>query len=501
MSLRTRIAALLGISAFALPTSSLPSLDDESVERTREAYGGQISPMPVTRTRWHLSDLEYAQRAADVGDLSHAAQLCASMRRDGTLHGVLSTRANGIVHLPKRFRGNDRIVRALEGRDGARSVFDAMLPPSELAAMATDEIQLGVSVGELVPVKGRSYPVLVRLDPFFLRYRWSENRWYYQSIAGALPITPGDGRWVLHIGGGRLAPWQSGLWHALGRAYINKEHALLHSANWEAKLANPARVAIMPQGSSEEQKQSWFRKVMAWGVNTVFGLTPGYDVKLLESNGRGYESFGETIERSNVEFMIAVAGQVVTVTGGTGFANADVHKSIRADLIKTTADRLAFTISTQAIPPYVEANFGEEFLEESPSVEWDTTPPGDLKADADAIAGAARAIQEMNAALTQYGVRVDALAVATKFGVPVQALESKIEAPSVALAPTDVVKIVKVNEARAATGLGPLTDENGSPSPFGDLIISEFVAMLEARSEPSEGARIGVEPSNDREAA
>ncbi len=420
MGLRDYLASLLGISSYEKPPMPAASLNDKSVVKLRKTMGGQLSPLLTTKTRWYLADLESAIRFADTGDISMAARLCRSMRRDGIIAGVLATRANGIVALPKRFSGDDEMVRALEGRDGERSVFDAMCPASELVAMIVDGVKLGVSCGELVPVEGRDAPILVRLDPEFLRFRWAENRWYYMSIAGPIPITPGDGRWVLHIDGARMSPWQSGLWVALGEAFINKAHAKMHQANWEAKLANPARVAVAPQGASETQKQSWFQKVMAWGVNTVFGLTPGYDVKLLESNGLGWESFEKTIERSEREAIIAVTGSTVLVDGGTGFANADVHKSIRADLIESTARAMEHTLNTQVIPQWVVERWGEEALDKAPIVRWDTTPPKDQKSDADATKAFGDAIAQANVALAPYGSRIDARELASRFGLPLE---------------------------------------------------------------------------------
>lgn len=421
MSLRTALAAMLGFSALTPePAAGSLALDSSLVKNARKMVGGAMQGLPQTKLRWYLHDLESAMVAADTGDLELAAMLARAMRRDAILAGILATRTAGIVGLPRRFTGDDEICRALEGRDGVRSVFDDMCPPSELTAMAIDGLQLGVALGELVPVEGRDYPVLVRLDPQFLKFRQSENRWYYSSIAGPIPITPGDGRWVLHVDGPRQAPWQNGLWFSLGNSWINKTHAGLHKANWEGKLANPARVAVSPAGAGDAQKQSWWRQVMAWGVNTVFGVTPGYDVKLLESNGRGYEAFEATIAQSEREYAIAIAGQIVTVDGGSGFLNADVHKSIRADLIKSTADALCYTLNTQVIPPWVVTRFGEDALHNTACLEYVTKPPADLKAEADAMAALGTAAEQLNKVLSLYpdAPQVDMRAAAERFGIP-----------------------------------------------------------------------------------
>jgi hypothetical protein len=422
MSWKTTIAALLGISTYAAaPVVAGPSLDSPRLQQARKAYGGQLAPLPITQTRWHTSDLESAEQLADMGDLSKAARLMRAARKDGSYSGVLSTRTGGLVRLPKKFRGRSDIVEDLElGHDSVRSVFDEMFPPAELALMAADGITLGVSVGILEPVEGRDYPVLVRLEPEFLIYRWNENRWYYQSVVGLLPITPGDGRWVLHTPGGRVSPWQNGLWRAIGQAWIAKQQAQLHKANWEGKLANPARVGRALRGDGDAQRQSWFRSVMAWGVNTVFGMLPGYDVKLLESNGIGFECFNSTIELSTRDMTIAIAGQVVSTDGGAGFSNSDIHRKISSDLIKDTADGLAYTINTQGIPPWVVARFGEDALEQSALVEWDVTPPKDRAAEANAMVAASNALKGLQEALAVHGRELDVDAFAVRFSIPIK---------------------------------------------------------------------------------
>jgi len=329
----------------------------------------------------------------------------------------MGTRTNGLVRLPKRFSGDLDACTYLQGSEGCTGAWDLHFPPSELALLDADGIVLGVGVAEFIEDEcGR--PVLCRLDPEFLRYRWWEDCWYYQSTSGLLPITPGDGRWILHTPGGRQEPWNRGLWAALARAYVSKEHAIMLRENWNGKLANPARAAFVPPGASDPQRVGFLQRLIAWGVNTVFELPIGWDVKLIESNGRGYESFKETIADSNQEIMITAAGQVVTVTGGAGFANADIHATIRGDLIEGDGQGLAGTLNAQAVPHVLRHALG---CGADAVVEWDTRPPANRKEEAEALTAAATAIAACRAQAQADGLTLDTKTLYARFAVPLLA--------------------------------------------------------------------------------
>jgi hypothetical protein len=126
-------SALLGISTYALPDQPayLYDIDSPNVQQMREMLGGQLVPATVSKVRWYMADLESAERSADTGDLTGPGMLMLAARKDGHLSGVLSTRTDGLVRLPKRFRGDAEVVAELEaGHESVRSTFDDMFPPN-----------------------------------------------------------------------------------------------------------------------------------------------------------------------------------------------------------------------------------------------------------------------------------------------------------------------------------------------------------------------------------
>lgn len=484
-AIRRAVGAWLGAPsapapALALPasTATAPAPSPPRAKRRKR----RASQQPIAQTRWYQRDVESAQHLAAQGNLTIVGRLCRAFGRDGYAIGLLSVRAGGLVRLPKRFTGDPEAVAFLQGPDGKGGAFKRAFPSTELEMMDRDGFTVGAAVAEFLDLDTVPVPVLCRLDPEFLSYSSYEDAWYYQSTSGRERVEPGNGRWVLHLRGGRAEPWNNGIWPAVARAYISKEHSFFLRENWLTKLANAARAAVSPQGASEEQQQSWFQKVMAWGVNTVFGMRPGYDVKMIESNGRGHESFPASIKDANAEMMVAVSGSTVLVDGGSGFSNIDAHKAIRSDLLQADGESLSDTLNEQGIPWVLE---GHVPIGSRAQVEWDTRPPADVKAEAEALSAAAKAITETRAALLEDGIPLNTRALCARFAVPVEGDIDGDAVPDAHAAPVPPAALpapagdTTEPEREMAGDAGDAPPEDGAVAALAEKMTSSVVARCE----------------------
>lgn len=90
------------------------------------------------------------------------------------------------------------------------------------------------------------------------------------------------------------------------------------------------------------------------------------------------------------------------------------------------------------------------------------------------------------------GINIDEATLAQKKKelADMRSIETDADTTSIELAPTDVARIITVNEARASQGLGPLRTIEGKIDPRGLNTISEFLAASEEKGKV-EGKREG----------
>ena len=412
-------------STYPLQKTSI-SLDDSSFQERRQQIG-HLSLRPEIQLEWIMQQREDAIKSTVAGDLSGAALLSKIILTDPVFNGVFNTRVSGTCSLPRRFRGLPEHTAALElGHDSIRSVFDSMVDPTQLRLMLADYLMLGVSIGELIDVPGRDYPVLRRLDPQWLRYRWTDpggTGWYYNSVLGPVSVRPGDGRWVMMENGVSASPWERGLYLPNSQIYIQKFTCILESMNYERGLANPVIIASAPQGANDLDRGAWQEAWSNVGLNTVLTAPPGYTATAMQAGSVGFEAFQKTIARCNEEFIIAVAGNLVSTQGNSGFSSSNIYRDIKTDLIKDAARALEWVINSQILPQWVVKIYGVGALEQPPCIEFDTEAPKSPVELAQAWTQLAAALPAITQALAAVGKELDIDEVIARFSLPIKSTE------------------------------------------------------------------------------
>jgi len=467
---------------------TLREVPGDSPDDDDRVPAGTVAQLPTRAVpKWTPESVDAALAAADTGNLQLAADLVETiMTTDPYVVGVLSTRTLGMLRLQLAFKGGSQAAReALAGKpDGTASgEWWTMHPESELAQLMGWGIVLGVGWAQRVPLpRETGARQLHRIEAW-------HPRWFFQDVYSGLwrvnhrngvdEIHMASGQWVRFTPQGHERPWARGAWRALAFAWIVKQFALHDRARFSEVFGTPVRVGTSPEGATERMRTRWLASLKSLGRDSALVLPPGYDLKLVAvgASQGGVEVFEQQIQWADRAIAVALAGQIVTTEGTPGFSSGAIHETIKADIIGFTAAAVSTTLHEQSVRPWAALGFGSPA--DAPVPQWDTTLPEDQERKAAALRGIGDAIGQLDKVLSPSGVRVDAMRLAEQYGIPTIALPiTKTKAPNVQLAPTDVAKVVRVDEARAAAGLGPLGTKDGQ------LTVSAFAAAEEARIAP-----------------
>lgn len=428
-----------------------------------------------------------------------AAELCERLMVDPGIQGVLATRTLGMLGLPLTLEGDEAQVAALSGEHGINNDTDGdwhtLHPENECAQIVAWGIVLGVGLGQRVPIpRVEGERQLHRLRWWHPRdLRWEDLpaddprrdhgqsiRWLLRVHGGAeQEITPGDGEWVLYTPYGSQRPWALAAWRALAFAWVLKVYATLDRARHLEVLGSPVRKGKAPPGATEAGRKKWQSELRNLSRDSAVVLPDGYDLDLLEATGNSWEMYTSQIDWADRSFAITLAGQTVTTTGSAGFADGKTQDGIRRELVRFTSKTWASTLRGQSLRQWAIVNFGTT---KAPLPRWDAESSEERLERARSMISLGEAVQRINDAFAASGKRVDTDALAQQYGIKMVALPSDTKAPTVAMAPTDVVNFITVNEVRSSSGLGPLLLPNGAEDPRGYMNAGLFKAENEAAS-------------------
>jgi hypothetical protein len=333
----------------------MPNAEQMRKIRGDKPYSSRKGTKPFQRLSWHSRrwlppDVEGAIAQCDgAGVLRDAMMISGWVQSDPIVSGI----AKGLTMIPHGQVGvlySDEAAAWLEGTKDKPGMRTQIAPPSELVVSASNEFFGGSCVGLLVRDEALGIPVYEALDPVGLRYQHSRRTWQFHGWSTVFDITTDDfisnecgqlelNPWVL----GTLSknrPWFEGQWHKLAYKVLQAQLAAELRDVWSNAFSMPIIVAKTPQGASNDQRAKFTESILGAFLR-VIGVTPGYDVEMKQATAEGSDVFTQSEKNLIEAASIAIWGTTGLISGGQGFANADLFEQMAAKIISAFAAHLA----------------------------------------------------------------------------------------------------------------------------------------------------------------
>lgn len=399
------------------------------------------SPSPgswvdVVDDRWTVARVRTALTSHINGLFLDSALLADAMLADDRIGADVRTRVLAVAGLPFRLepshKGDQRRAKAVARE--ADEAWPTIAPQPLVGDLARWSLLMGfapatcawrTSARRWTPTASLFHPQHVDHDDVAEALRASTK-------VGLVPITPGDGTWVLHAPSGSR-PWMTGLVRALALPWLARQYARRDWSRHSEKHGLPIVGAVVPQEADAADKDGFYSDLRRLGSEGLVMLPRdregrGFDVKYLEpGNVAASDGFKALLAHCDQAIAVSVLGQANNATEGGSYAKAQALDAIRQDLLEADAAALAETLYRQVLRPWAWFNFGDADL--APWPVWDATPPADTAALASTHKTAGEAIVVWTQAAAAQGLAVDVEALALTYGVPLKRAPETLPPP------------------------------------------------------------------------
>jgi hypothetical protein len=466
------------------------------------ALSSEIRPPKATTGlySWDLDAIRAARDAQMMGRFFLPARLAEATRTDYAIFASFLNRLAPQRGLPVTLVPPIDSARALRVLAEATALFGQRgvgIHPDTLAdidgTMANHGVAFGINVmttrddGSRIDVEHKSWPIeFVRWDP--------TERAFKTQVEGCPEecIIHGDGRWTIYQQH-EWEPWKHGAILAIAILWADHAFGVRDRAKASTSHGNAKVVGTMPEGVALQTElgaltaeAAGFMELLrsVASVEAPVGVKPfGSTLDYITNNSTAWQIFKEIIDSGDRAADRVYLGHDVSATAAGGDAVGYLF-GVRNDIVEGSLRAIERGIRTGVIEPWCALNFGDSTL--VPDRLY-LMPDADEDARRKSLADRTKAFYDAIEAAKKNSFEITPLyleAIANDFGVKVPTLPAETSrAPTITLAPTDIAKVVRVNEARASAGLGPLLLISGAADPDGNLTVSAFAAKQDAAAQ------------------
>lgn len=397
----------------------LGSVEGEPTPETGALPATPSEQEPLTTTT--VAALRAMLDDHDRGVFTRSGLLADLLRRDADVYGALQQRLTALGAHPMCFDAADDSDAAVKARDGLALDWPRLCSPGAQADLALDEAMMGWALAQVVWRFDEGSRVLRQTVEPWPSYAVEHDRtlrqWYVQTAEGRLPITPGDGQWLLVAPRSARAPW---LWGAIRPAaewYLSNSFAASDGRRrsettgqgiWKVKVPSGARESVEGKGFLRS-----FRNLgRAAAIPAPQGATPesSYDFDLIEAKADAFKIFEWLKRTGGGAIRLAILGQDLTSQNQTigSKGTSETGEGVTRAVVEAQARGLSDAFTQQVARPRA-VYLGEPLTK----VRIDAEPEADRKASAEASKAEADAVIRW----AEAGVTVDRLAHATAAGM------------------------------------------------------------------------------------
>lgn len=468
---------------------------------------------------WSLEEIFRARDAQMRGNFLLPARMAESMRTDDALFVAYGNRLDPQRCTPVEIVPASQKAKALSVAGEAEGLFgqDGVgLHPGALSdvngCLVNHGVAFGVCVatprddGSRVDYEMKYWPIeFVRWDPFLKVFLARVDPdsvpanevvpanlpdTSYRSLLGTyeVPIVHGDGRWVI-FSNHEVEPFKqeaallpaSAVWarHAFAIRDWSKGSVAHGNAKFVGEM--PVGVALQKEGGLTPEAAAMVELLRSLASDdSPVGLRPaGSKTDFLTNLSSAWQVWAELVgngEKAAARIYLGTDGTLGTTGGAPG---VDITELLGVAITKVRGDLgcIERCLLTGVIEPWAAVNFGDSTLApcrryKLPDDEQEKLQTATATRRSSFFADI-KAARDNGFAVTQD--YVDETAKVYDVLAPTLPEETDVKVPTVALAPTDLARVITVNEARAAAGLGPLALADGSgPDPDGTLTVEQY---------------------------